>query len=188
MTDEQIKLILEIISTFAVVAASIVAIYGKIELAEEVLALFYEVRDVISAVRSPLGFASEGSTRKPQGEETPAQKEARDSAFVVFERFHNRQEVFNKLYSKRYQFMTRFGTDKAEPFENLRGIETKIIVSARALARIWERRTDDEESNKRRLKHEAVIWEESEDDEINTSLKKVISDIEAICKPIIMGK
>jgi len=200
LSQEEIKMVLEIINTIAIIIASVVAIYGidawkkefsgkrRIELAEDVLALFYEAKDIISAVRSPMGFQGEGSTRKPQEGETPEQKKARDDAYVVFERFGAKQELFSELHSKRYQFMARFGTDKIKPFEDLRRIQIEIIVSARALARIWERRGDNEQSEKRRLKHEAVIWEEMEDDEINTRLKKVISDIEAICRPIILGK
>jgi hypothetical protein len=191
-------MILEIINTMAILIASVVAIYGidawkkefsgkrRIELAEDILALFYEAKDIISAVRSPFGFQGEGSTRKPQEGETPQQKQVRDRAYVVYERFEKGQEVFNKLHSKRYQFMARFGTDKIKPFEELRRIEIEIAVFARALERIWERGADGEESEKR--KYEAVIWEKSEDDEINTRLKKVISDIEAICRPIILGK
>lgn len=58
-----------LIRNVLVIIASIVAIYGirawrrefigkrKIELAEEVLALFYETRDIIRYIRDPGGFS-----------------------------------------------------------------------------------------------------------------------------------
>jgi hypothetical protein len=200
MTDGQIKLILEIISTSAIVAASIVAIYGinawrkefqgkrKIELAEEVLALFYEAKDAVSAIRNPLGYVGEGSSRKPQEGETPRQKEARDRTYVVYERYDKRKEVFNKLHSLRYQFMARFGVKEGKPFEDLRHILIEIQVAANMLAEIWSLDRRSEDTEKQRREHESIIWEHGRDDSIKIRLEKIISDMEAICKPIIFGK
>jgi hypothetical protein len=67
----------DIIQSAAVTIASVVAIYGisawkveflgkrRIELAEEVLALFYQVRDAIESIRGSFGYEGEGKTRKP---------------------------------------------------------------------------------------------------------------------------
>lgn len=211
MTVENIKVALEVVNilvtviasvvnTLAIVTASIVAICGinawkkefqgkrKIELAEEVLALFYEARDAIGAIRNPFGYQGEGSTRKPQGNEPPEQKNARDRAYVVYERYQKRQKVFNKLHSKRYQFMARFGNEKAKPFEDLRMIVIEIQISASRLAEIWSEPAFGEEDKKERKEHESIIWSVGKDDPIKPRMKKVISDIEAICRPIIMGK
>ena len=38
----------------------------KIELAEETLVLFFEARDVVSWIRSPMGFAGEGKQERPK--------------------------------------------------------------------------------------------------------------------------
>jgi hypothetical protein len=204
MTNEAIKMVLEIINTVAIITASGVAIYGinawkkefsgkrKIELAEEVLALFYEARDAISAIRSPFGFQGEGSTRKPQENETPREKNARDRAYVVYERFEKRQEVFNKLHSKRYQFMARFGNEKAKPFEDFRIIVIEIQISASQLEEIWSEVTFDQYDRdtlkKERKEHESIIRQHGKNDIIDTRVEKIISDIEKVCRPIIMGK
>jgi ADP-heptose:LPS heptosyltransferase len=200
MSVENIKLALEVVNTLAIVIASIVAICGinawrkefqekrNIELAEEVLALFYEAKDAIRAIRNPFSYQGEGKTRKPQENETPREKEARDRFYFVFERFEKRQEIFNKLHSKRYQFMARFGTEKSKPFEDLRMIVIEIQVSANSLSRIWSSNHISEDMEKRRQEHESIIWIGGEDDPIESRVKKIISDIEAICRPIIMGK
>jgi hypothetical protein len=200
MSGEEFKMILEIINTLAIVIASIVAICGisawrkefqgkrNIELAEEILALFYEAKDAICAIRSSFGYQGEGATRKPQDGETPEQKRARDLAYVVYERYEKRQEVFRKLHSKRYQFMARFGTKEGKPFEDLRSIVNEIQVSANRLAEIWSLPNRSEATEQQRLKHESVIWDLSSDDPIAPRLESIIADIESICKPIIMGK
>ena len=204
MSFEDIKMILQIINTIAIVIASIVAICGisawrkefqgkrKIELAEEVLALFYEARDAITAIRSPLGWQGEGSTREPQEDETPLQKRARDRAFVKFERYEKRQEVFNKLYSKRYQFMARFGYEKTKPFDELRNIIIDIQCAANYLAEIWCKVPYDSEDKKRLQKErqgqEKIFWFYGRNDPIVPRLETIISDIESICRPIILGR
>ena len=200
LSGEDVKMVLEIINTLAIVIASVVAICGisawrkefqgkrKIELAEEVLALFYQAKDAIRAIRTPLGNVEEGATRKPQDGETPPQKQARDRAYVVYERFERRQEVFNRLHAKRYLFMARFGTEKAKPFDDLRGIVVEIQVSADRLADIWSLGQRSNETGKQRLQHESVIWSSPENDEIAHRLDDVICEVEAICRPIIMGK
>jgi hypothetical protein len=203
-TNKELKMVLETLSTIAIIVASGTAIYGinawkeefrgkrKIELAEEVLALFYEARDAIRAIRNPFGYQGEGSTRKPQENETPREKNARDRAYVVYERFEKRQEVFNKLHSKRYQFMARFGNEKAKPFEDLRMIVIEIQISASQLAEILSEvafdQNDRDTRKKERKEHESMIWQHGKNDVIDPRVEKVISDIEEACRPIIMGK
>jgi len=197
-----------LVGNIALIIASGVAIYGinawrrefrgkrQIELAEDALTLFYEAQNVIGALRSPLGGQEEGTSRKPQKEESPARKSARDAAYAVFERYQNRQELFNKIYSMRYQFMARFGLEAAKPFEDLRGIVNEIFGAARRLARLWATdisslRSDQEKNQhfEKQQKYEAVFWDTyDEDDPINPKLDQVISDIEHVCKPIIMEK
>ena len=86
------------------------------ELAEEILALFYEARDVIRSIRNPFGYAGEGSTRNAGVNETPEQKDINDRAFVVIERYNKNRELFNKIHSMRYRYMAQFGEESANPF------------------------------------------------------------------------
>jgi len=194
-------MILEIINTLAIVIASIVAICGisawrrefqgkrKIELAEDVLSLFYEAKDAIRAIRNPLGFQGEGTTRKPEENETPMQKEARDRVYFIYERFEKRQEIFNKLHSKRYQFKARFGPEKDKPFEDLKDIIIEIQVAAGSLARIWSQpyKNEDPAIKNKIRENQLVIQRIGEEDPITKRIEKIISDIDAICRPIILG-
>jgi len=198
----------EVLSSISVIIASCTAIYGisawkrefrgkrQIELAEEALALFYEVREVITSARSPLGFGYEGATRQSEAEETPAQKKARDAAHVIFERFQPHEELFSKLYAMRYRFMAQFGLDSAKPFDDLKQIRNEIFSAARRLARLWAKDVShfDEKTlethNGKIQKYESIFWDtyDGVGDPINPRLDKVITEIEAICRPVIMDK
>jgi len=135
-----------ILQSISVIIAAIVVIIGvnawrreyigkrNVDLAEEVLELFYEARDVIRAIRSPFGVVGEGSTRNSGPNESPEEKQINDSAYVVFERYSKRQDLFNKVYSMRYRYMARFGKDSSKPFDDLNKIVSEIFSSAQMLA------------------------------------------------------
>jgi hypothetical protein len=169
----------------------------RLELAEEVLALFYEARDVISYIRSPFSVSGEGSTRKVDPKESPEEKEINDRAYIVFERYNKRQDLFNKLYSMRYRYMARFGKDSAKPFDGLRKIINEIFASAQMLSfywkeqgrRTWANKEEFEKHLKEMHKHESVFWEMSPDkDPILPRVNAVISDIESQALKVIGGK
>ena len=88
--------------------------------------------------------------------------------------------------------MARFGDEKAKSFQDLRRIVIEIQVSASRLAEIWSQaafsKDDGIASKKERNTHELIIWEHGKSDAINIRVEKVISDIEEVCRPIIMGK
>lgn len=159
----------------------------RLELAEEVLALFYEARDVISYMRNPFAHAGEGSTRKAGPNESPEEKRINDNAYVVFERYNKRQDLFNKLYSMRYRYMAQFGKDSAKPFNDLQKIVSEIFVSAQMLPhywtqqgrRTWENKKEFEKHLEEMHRHEAIFWYHGQDDTITPRVDAVISDIEA---------
>jgi len=184
----------------ASVIASVTVIFGvnawrreyigkkKLELAEEVLALFYEAQDTISYIRNPFSFVGEGSTRNVAPNESTEEKQINNNANVVFERYEKRKDLFNKLYSMRYRYMAQFGKDSAKPFEDLRKIVNDIFISARMLPHFWldqgRRQWKNDQEFQEHLKEmhrcEAIFWEKSsEKDPIIPRVNLVISDIEA---------
>lgn len=197
--------LLEIVKAIDVMVASVVALYGiiswkkelrwkrKFELAEETLALFYEVRDIIIYMRMSASNEQEGTSRTPVEGELPFQKEARDSAFILIERYQKSQEAFNRLHALRYRFMAVFEISSSEPFDELRQIINRLILSARRLSRLWSRlelavdKDDPEQQNRinKIREEEKIFWEHSEGDEINSRLNDVIEEIEKKCYPIL---
>lgn len=202
---------MEVVSTLkdiSIIIASVTAIYGigswrrefkgkrQAELAEDVLTLFYEADDAIQHIRSPFAYANEGSTRDAAEGESPEEKKAYDQAYVVFERYKIYHELFNKIHSLRYRFMTQFGVEAAQPFEDLRRIVNEIMVSARMLAQMWakqQRHFRTEEQEKRHFesieKHEAIFWQGlPEEDPIIPKLNECKLTIEKKCREILSEK
>ena len=201
---------LQIVESLSVIIASIVAVFGinswrremrgrkEYELAEEVLTLFYEAKDKIKAIRSPLGKKDEAEGRKTGEHETPAQKEALDQVYFIFKRYQNYQETFNRLDALRYRFMALFGNAKVEPFTRLNKMINSIFIAANMLGgHYWPRlregriRTEEEldDINRQINKYEAVIWEGlAKPDPINDDVDIIIKNIEEICGPIIKRK
>jgi hypothetical protein len=168
----------------------------RLELAEEVLALFYEARDTINYIRNPFSYAGEGGTRNAGPNESPEEKRINDNVYIVFERYNKRQDLFNKLYSMRYRYMARFGKDSAKPFDELNNIMNDIFRSAHMLSYYWKQQgrrqwKNDSEFNQHleeMKKHEAVFWQmSSAEDPILPRVNAVISEIEAQSLKIIGG-
>lgn len=166
----------------------------NIELAEETLALFYEAKDVIAWIRNPMGFSGETDLIEKNPNEDDEEYEARKKASVVFVRYNQNKELFNKIHSLRYRFMAQIGKGKTKPFDDLDRITREIIVSARHLAALWSEKYIMDMERKRKHNEEvekakAVFWDTlKEADPINPRINKTISDIEKTCKDIIMAK
>jgi hypothetical protein len=164
------------------------------ELAEETLTLFYEVQDIIPVIRSFGGFEGEGTTRTVRPGETDEQREARNRAYVLIERYQKHRELLSKIHSMRYRFMAQFGKDAAKPFDDLHRLLRDLLSSARRLADLWT--TDlNAYSHEQRERHfqrreqwESIFWEESGDDEINRRLQSIIEEIEKTCRNVITAK
>jgi len=202
----------ELLRDVSLVIASWSAVYGigawrgefrgrrQIELAEEVLALFYQARDVITAIRSPLSYGGEGTTRQPSGEETELQKRARDQAYVVFERYKTNEELFARIHSLRYRFATVFGEPEAEPFKDLDKAVRSLFVSARMLAQLWGKDSRSIERLEEHYpdragkweqdirKHEEVIWWAGENDPIADQVESAVRQMETSCRSVIEAK
>ncbi|HBH81592.1 MAG TPA: hypothetical protein DDY39_17330 [Nitrospira sp.] len=199
-----LKDLTDIIQSAAVTIASIVAIYGinawkdefigkrRIELAEEVLAIFYQARDAIEAIRSSFGYEGEGKTRKPGPNEKPEHAEALDRAYVLIERYNKHNDVFSRLHALRYRFMAQFGAEASAPFDDLNGLINELLMAARhkvwlATVPEWSLRSEEamEKHHQEWIANERIYYSGGKDDPIAPRLAKIITDIESRCQPII---
>lgn len=196
----------EVIQQISLLLGIWVAIYGidswrrehtgrrQIELAEDALALFYEAADAIRHIRHPASFGHELKDVERSDRESDAEFSARKNASIVFVRYNQYQEIFNKIHAMRYRFMAQIGKDKAKAFDDLREIINSVTLAASTLARLWPRnsfRNDQEwEAHRARVdKYEAIFWEGLQDDDpINPKISAVITEIEAVCRAVIEGK
>jgi hypothetical protein len=166
----------------------------QLELAEDTLALFYEAFDAIRHIRHPMSTGAESAALTQAATETDATFRARQNANVVFYRYNQHQEIFNKLHASRYRFMAQIGKAEAAPFDDIRIVVNEIIGSAGALSRLWARdhfRTEQQQELhfEQITRYESIFWEGIEaEDPINIRMKKIISDIESTCQLVITRK
>jgi hypothetical protein len=200
---EDLKQWIGIFQGVSVIVASVVAWLGitawrrefvgkrRIELAEEVLALFYQAEEIIAWMRSPWTLSFESSKRKSESIETPEQKEINDAIYVFSKRFDS--ELFSRIRAIRFRFMALFGKDASAPFNELKSVldELQIALSSWAiLSSIDTSRYNPEELKRHEAdieKREKVLWS-SEKDQISLRIENAVKSIDLTCRPHIDPK
>jgi hypothetical protein len=156
------------------------------DLAEEVLASFYQARDAIASIRNPIGWMSEGKSRPREKAETPEQTEARDRAYAFYERYDRHSELFGRLHALRYRFEANFGSDAAKPFQDINKAVNRVLNAARELARLWAEPGRTRDGTIEHLENR--VWAHGEKDEIQQEVNEAVEKIEGICKPLLLRK
>lgn len=163
----------------------------KIELAEEVLGLFYQARDAILYIRNPRLVEGEGDTRQPFANETESEKRLYNLINVTAERYNNRHEVFVRLHAIRYRVMARFGGSTVKPFDDLQSVINDLLEATLKYGQcvLLQLRAKDNQLRQGQeaemQQYETICWWHGPDDPINTKVNAAIEAIEAICQPII---
>ena len=153
----------------------------KMELAEEVIADFYEARDIIKAARSRGRFSHEGTTRPKGRGESEEDTETLNAYYAVVERLSNKGEFFARLAARRYRFIAFFGKQEAAPFQQLFQLHGEIVATVSTLRMIGTRPV--RELNLEKM--ENVIFETSGNDHISRRLDDMVEAIEKVCRPAI---
>jgi hypothetical protein len=197
--------VVELVGNIGVIVASGAAIWGvsawrrefrgkrDMELAEDVLELFYRAERAIEAIRFPIWNLADGRTRSPEPNETPEEKEARDRAYVIFKRIKDHSDIFEQLYTLRFRFMARFGRDSAKPFDEMKRVIDTIWVCTRHLAEYWAEQLREGERTHPSIKdeireYERVISYAGAKDQTESRVRDIIAEVEGTCRPIIEGK
>ena len=160
----------------------------KIELAEDTLATFFEIKAAIAFIRNPAISPEEKSTRDRTTDESPAHSELLDKVFVFGERYKKKEEIFKKYNDLRPRFMTMFGDKTEDCFTDMNKIKGKIALSLKSLAEdYWPKYaqqniTEQEERHMDRREN-ILMLSGSEDDEIGKDLKEIQKRLEKITKP-----
>ena len=164
----------------------------KIEIAEDVLACFFELCDAVAFIRSPFSGSREGRTRVRGDHETQEQSELLDRAYIVYERYEEKNKVFNRMNTLKYRFMASFGKETESIFKDINMTVNTIFVSANILGRrYWPRQGRVEMSNEefqRHLdemeRHEGIFWDSGkEDNQIRKELASHLKRLEAATAP-----
>ena len=164
----------------------------KIELAEETLAAYFEIKDAIAFIRSPFSSGTEGSSRERAAHETDADRQLLDRGFIVFERYEKKKEIFVKFSILKYKFMAVFGPKTENVFTETQQIVNSIFASANMLATYyWQRQgrvqmeADEFQRHLDEMRqHEGIFWDRYNDnDEIREKLSTIQTELESVTKP-----
>jgi len=164
----------------------------QIELAEQVLAKFFEVKDAIAYIRNPFSSSNEGKTRQRSDNELTNESELLDRGYIVVERYSAKESVFAEFNTLKYKFMASFGVDTEQIFNDTNKALNSIFVSARMLAtHYWKRQgrvSMEGDEFQRHLdemhRHEGVFWDiGNEEDEIRKKLNEIQEKLEKATAP-----
>ena len=159
----------------------------KADVAEQVLAGFYEARDIIAHARSPMGWGDEGNTRTPAANETETDKSLLNSYFRTVERLNKKNEFFAHLAARRYSFIALFGADAAKPFDEIFSIRQSVVLAVHMLSQThMQTRGRLRERAPAESEWESTIgWGVTDDDKIAHRIDKAVEAMETACRPAI---
>jgi hypothetical protein len=168
----------------------------KAELAEEMLSGFYQMRDIIGAIRSPAVFGEEGKDRPRAAEDendADAVSRAKDTYYVPIARYNESQTVIADLMAKRYRMKAMFGSAADKPFRILHRVLSLIIGSARKLIIVAGKPATETQSKTRQIWETHISWGAGEDsagaeDAIDADVRSAIEAVEDICRPILEAR
>lgn len=193
-----------IVQAFAVVMACWAIVSGvgawkrefigkrQIELAENILARFFEVRDAIAFIRNPFSRSDEGSSRQRSTSERAEESRLLDRAYIVVERYQKKESVFNEFAALKYRCMATFGTETESAFQETSKVLNMIFGSANVLgSHYWPRQGRvpmGEEEFQKHLeemnKHEGIFRDtNSEKDSVRLQLQTIQTSLETITAP-----
>ncbi len=154
----------------------------RIELAEQVLAKFFEIRDAVAFIRNPFSRSDEGTTRKRGEHETQEQAQLLDRGYIVVERYVKKEPAFTEFNMLKYRFVASFGPTTEEIFTETNRVLNSIFASAQMLAtHYWQRQGRvkmEGDEFQRHLdemhQHEGIFWDTgTETDEVRTKLNAI---------------
>lgn len=164
----------------------------KIELAEETLATFFEIKDAIRFIRNPWSSGNEGKSRQRNERESEAESQLLDRGYIVFERYEAKKDIFVRFNTLKYKFMASFGAETETIFANTNKTLNSIFTAANMLStHYWQRqgRVHMEKGEfQKRLdemhRHEGIFWDlQTEDDGIHKELAEIQIQLETVTKP-----
>ncbi len=153
--------------------------------------MFYEARELITAVRHPGSFGGEGATRPRQPGEDESQASYRDSLYVPVERLMKRSEFWGRFDASKYRYLALFGLDASKPFDDVRAVRNRIMISCGMLIRTVGQ--EHMEASQGDLRARRERWEEdiglgaSESDDIRDKVDIAVEQIENVCRPAIFA-
>lgn len=164
----------------------------KIELAEDTLAAFFEIKDAIRYIRNPWSSGNEGKSRQRNASESEEEALLLDRGYIVFERYEEKKDIFNRFNIIKYKFMASFGAETESIFTDTNKTLNSVFTAANMLStHYWQRqcrvKMEADEFQKHldaMHKQEGIFWDhQSDDDVVRKELGEIQERLEIITKP-----
>lgn len=155
------------------------------ELAEEVLSSFYQVRDAVRTIRTPMRLQGEGESRPRTELEPEGVAHQRDTYYATLERLEQRRQDIGNLLAKRYRAVAWFGADADKAFEQLHKAITGIANAAELLIRWSADDTRRQDPESWRIMERAIWWTGAEPDLIANQIEAATKEMERICRAFL---
>lgn len=153
----------------------------RLEIAEETLASFYQVREVIHDARTAMIWADEMVKEEGVPDDVVGH-----SAYGPIRRLRSSFNKIIDLRTKRHRFAAVFGTDRTKPWDIVEEVLNEIKAASDALLHVrhQEVRARDPESAFY-VEQRKVLARGTQDDSIALRINAAIAEIEAVCIPLI---
>ena len=159
----------------------------RVELAEIVLADFFQMADVVRAIRSPASSRGEAASRQRSENEPEEVARDKDTYFVPLARIRENSEFISGLMSKKYRSKAVLGNKIDESFKAVHEVIIRIQVSANTLSSMTGRGRIALARNETLWRQcEADIWSSAPgEDQLQPMIDQAIAIAESICRPIL---
>ena len=153
----------------------------RLELAEDVLFGFYQVRAIIQDARTAFVDA-----REMVREEGVPDEVARSAYYAPVRRLRNSFDKITDLRAKRHRFAAVFGLDATAPWNEFERVLSDMDAASDALLRTRDQDVPlTDPSAQFYIEQRRILARRAEGDPITVRLDAAVVQIEAVCAPIV---
>lgn len=154
-----------------------------LELAEDVLAAFYQVQEIIHDARARYVDARERAPEEGVPEEITS-----DPAYAPRRRLREASDKIGDLRVKRHRFAAMFGQQSTAPWDAIEAVLHDIDYACGALLELRGERVLSSDPNAGfYIQERRIAFRSKEDDPIASRVTEAVGAIEATCRPIIQA-
>lgn len=164
----------------------------RAELAEELMASFYEAEEKLGWIRFPASFGGEARDRPKNAGETEEQTRVLDIYYPAVARMQAETAFFAAFLARKHRARAIFGGKVEGPFLEIRKAHAEIQTAYSAIARfVMAGRFG---ANLPEVNHalwdrcEAALWGEGDGDKIKPRIATAVAEIEKLCRPAIEAR
>lgn len=153
----------------------------RLELAEDVLSSFYQVREIIHDARAPLVLAGEMIR-----EEGVPDHVAGSTYYAPIRRLRQSFDKIADLRAKRHRFAAVFGAEATDPWDEIEKVLLEIRAASDALLDLRGEHVGRDDPNAQfYIDQRKVLGRRPKDDPITPRLDAAVAGIERRCMPLI---